>query len=38
MGQPREREISGLGDPRFRVSANLFGAPAMSAKDFANYK
>ena len=36
-GQPREREMSGLGDPRFRVSVNLFGAPALSAKDFANY-
>jgi hypothetical protein len=37
-GQPREREMSGLGDPRFRVSVNLFGAPALSAKDFANYQ
>jgi hypothetical protein len=37
-GQPREREMSGLGDPRFRVSVNLFGAPALSAKDFASYK
>jgi len=36
-GQPREREMSGLGDPRFRVSVNLFGAPALSAKDFASY-
>jgi hypothetical protein len=37
-GQPREREMSGLGDPRFRVSVNLIGAPAMSAKEFANYR
>jgi len=37
-GQPREREMSGLGDPRFRLSLNLFGAPALSVKDFANYK
>ena len=37
-GQPREREMSGLGDPRFRFSINLFGAPALSAKEFANYK
>jgi outer membrane putative beta-barrel porin/alpha-amylase len=36
--RPREREISGLGDPRFRVSVNVFGAPALSAKDFASYK
>jgi hypothetical protein len=30
--------MSGLGDPRFRVSVNLLGAPAMSVKDFANYR
>jgi hypothetical protein len=33
-GQPREREISELGDPRFRVSVNLLGAPALSVKEF----
>ena len=37
-GQPRAREMSGLGDPRFRFSINLFGAPALSVKEFANYK
>jgi len=37
-GQPVEREMSGFGDPRFRVSVNLLGAPALSAKEFANYK
>ena len=37
-GQPREREMSGLGDPRFRVSVNLIGAPALSARDFVNYR
>jgi hypothetical protein len=37
-GQPRAREMSGLGDPRFRFSINLFGAPALSAKEFANYQ
>src|SRR3954451_23679043 len=37
-GQPRDREMSGLGDPRFRFSINLFGAPALSAKEFATYK
>jgi len=38
QGQPREREMSGFGDPRFRVSINVFGAPALSVKEFANYK
>jgi hypothetical protein len=37
-GQPHEREMSGFGDPRFRVSMNLFGAPALTVKEFANYK
>jgi hypothetical protein len=37
-GEPRERDMSGLGDPRFRVSVNLFGAPALSAKEFASYR
>jgi hypothetical protein len=37
-GRRREREISGLSDPRLRVSANLLGARALSAKEFANYK
>ena len=30
--------MSGLGDPRFRLSINLFGAPALPVKEFANYK
>ena len=30
--------MAGLGDPRFRVSVNLIGAPALSVKDFANYR
>jgi Putative MetA-pathway of phenol degradation len=37
-GEPREREMSGLGDPRLRVSVNLLGAPALSVKEFASYK
>jgi hypothetical protein len=37
-GTPREREMSGLGDPRFRISVNLLGAPALSVKDFAGYR
>ena len=37
-GQPRQREMSGFGDPRFRFSVNLFGAPALSVKEFVNYQ
>lgn len=38
LGKPRSREISGFADPVFRVFVNLFGAPALSMKDFANYR
>lgn len=37
-GQPQKREISGFADPLFRVYVNLFGAPALSAKEFVNYR
>jgi hypothetical protein len=37
-GQPREREVSGFGDPRFRFSMNFYGAPALSLKEFAGYR
>ena len=37
-GQPQEREMTGFGDPRFRFSMNLFGAPALTVKEFAKYK
>jgi hypothetical protein len=33
-GQPRERDVSGFGDPRFRFSVNFYGAPALSLKEF----
>jgi hypothetical protein len=38
MGQPQEREVSGFGDPRFQLSVNFYGAPALSLKEFADYK
>jgi hypothetical protein len=38
MGQPRSREISGFADPIFRLYVNLFGAPALSMKEFAGYQ
>lgn len=37
-GQDRQRDISGLGDPRFRFSMNFYGAPALSLKEFAGYQ
>ena len=37
-GQPRERNVSGLNDPRFRFSVNFYGAPALSVQEFANYQ
>jgi hypothetical protein len=37
-GQPRERNVSGLIDPRFRVSVNFYGAPAQSLQEFTNYQ
>ena len=37
-GQPRAREVSGFGDPRFRFSVNFSGAPALSLQEFAGYR
>jgi hypothetical protein len=37
-GQPREREVSGLADPRLRFSVNLYGAPALTLPEFASYR
>ncbi|WP_256658900.1 transporter [Pseudomonas sp. Leaf58] len=36
-GEPREREVSGLIDPRVRFSVNLYGAPALSLAEFPSY-
>jgi len=36
--QPRSRQSSGFADPIFRFYVNLFGAPALSMKEFANYQ
>ena len=30
--------MSGLGDPRLRLSVNLYGAPALTLKEFAGYR
>ena len=37
-GQYAERNVSGLGDPRFRFSMNFYGAPALSLNEFAGYR
>ena len=37
-GQPRERDVSGINDPRFRFSVNFYGAPALSLQEFENYQ
>jgi hypothetical protein len=38
LGQSKSREISGFADPLFRLYVNLFGAPALSMKEFADYR
>lgn len=37
-GQHYERDVSGLADPRFRFSVNLYGAPALTLEEFRNYR
>ena len=37
-GEPVERSITGLGDPRFRLSMNFYGAPALVMPAFKTYQ
>lgn len=37
-GQSLERMVNGFGDPAFRLSVNLYGAPALTLKDFRDYQ
>ena len=37
-GNPAERNVSGLNDPRIRLSVNVIGAPALPMKEFVSYK
>lgn len=37
-GKSYSRDICGFGDPRFKLTVNFFGAPALSLKEFAGYK
>lgn len=38
QGEPRQREVSGWLDPRFRFSLNLYGAPALRLEDFSSWR
>jgi hypothetical protein len=37
-GQPVQREVDGLSDARFGLSVNLYGAPALTLKEFTDYQ
>ena len=37
FGMPRERFVTGFGDPAFRFSMNFIGAPALTAAEFKDY-
>lgn len=37
-GQARNREVSGFGDPKLRLSMLFYGAPALSLDEFRDYK
>lgn len=37
-GQAVERVVDGFADPRFRLSVNLFGAPALTPQEFKDYE
>jgi hypothetical protein len=37
-GQRHEREVFGLADPTFRVSVNLYGAPALTMEELAGWE
>lgn len=36
-GVQRERHVTGMGDPLFRISVNFLGAPALTAAEFKEY-
>jgi hypothetical protein len=37
-GQTVRRKVDGFADSRFRLTINLYGAPALTAKEFAEYR
>jgi len=38
QGQPVQRTVSGFANPAFRLSVNLYGAPALTLKEFADWE
>jgi hypothetical protein len=38
QGVRGSRDVCGMGDPRLRLSVNLFGAPALTLKEFSKYR
>ena len=37
-GNAKERKVNGFADPRLRFSVNLYGSPALSLEEFADYQ
>jgi hypothetical protein len=37
-GEPVDRNVSGFADSRFKLSVNLFGAPALTLQEFKDYE
>lgn len=38
LGEPIERNVDGFADPRFRLSVNFFGSPALTLKEFKDFE
>jgi hypothetical protein len=38
LGEPVERVVNGFADPAVRLSVNLYGAPALTLKEFRDYR
>lgn len=38
QGEPSDREVTGLADPRLRFAVNFYGAPALSVPEFSAYR
>ena len=38
LGNPVERNVDGFADPRFRLSVNLYGSPALTLEEFKDFE